>query len=497
MDDMANPVFASRTTQTERTWRLPSISSATILSGCLLIVFGAKIWLISQYGAVTPFLDEWNEALELFKPYLDGTLHFWSLFQLHNEHRIFFSRLLSLGLLRLERRWDPPLQMVVAAGLHVTAIGVLLVMVTHKLRMQSAAAVAIFTAAVFAIPYGWQNALWGFQSAFYFYLLFGFLAVWLHSHSLAWSPVWISATVLASASYFNLSSGALTPLVLCAMSISQIILGSRKAGYREWAGMAAQCTLTLVMILFIPFVPWDASYMAHSIEQFASAFLIAAAWPLSPAFAIVLHAPMIALGASLIKERPHLRDSRWILFGLWIWLGMQFVALAYGRASIVIQSRYLDIFLVGLILNFTALLRLMPDRPRFTVSFLASAWLLATSIGAAHEAILEPAVAEWRRADEVWTENLRGYIKTGDFGFLKGKPIPYPDANYLRRILDAPEIRAILPPILVDHGVPARKFVVSSRDWFLAHGPFLAVVGIVLFFFGMSCPRREVTATGK
>jgi hypothetical protein len=330
----------------------------------------------------------------------------------------------------------------------------------------------------------------------YFHLLFVFLAVWLHSHSRAWSLPWISATALAVASYFNLASGALTPLALSAMSIFQIILGSRKGDYRECSGIGAQCTLALVMVLSIDGIQGPLG--SHSIEQFVSAFLTAAAWPLPPAFAVVVHAPMIALIASLIKDKPDLRDSRWIMFGLWIWLGMQFGALAYGRASgVVLSSRYMDGFLVGLILNFTAVLRLLPDRPRLSVSFLASAWLLAISIGAAHEAILKavPEVAEHHRITDAETRNVRGYLTTGDFAFLKGKPlleIPFPDADFLRKILDAPGVRAILPPTLADDGVPARRSVVSLRDLFLSHGPFLVVVGIVLLLFGVLSSLRQI-----
>jgi hypothetical protein len=294
------------------------------------------------------------------------------------------------------------------------------------------------------------------------------------------------------ASYFNLASGALTPLALSAMSIFQIILGSRKGDYREWSGIGALCTLALVMTLSIDGILSQGPLGPHSIEQFVSAFLTVAAWPLSPAFAVVVHAPMIALLASLIKDRPNLRDGRWIMFGLWIWLGMQFAALAYGRASgVVLSSRYMDSLLVGLILNFTALLRLLPDRPRLSVSFLlASAWLLAISIGAVHEAVLKaaPGVAEHHRITDIETRNVRGYVATGDFAFLNGKPlleIPFPDANFLRTVLDTPEVRAILPPTLVDGGVPARSSVVSLRDFLLSHGPFLVVVGIVLLLFGI------------
>jgi hypothetical protein len=123
--------------------------------------------------------------------------------------------------------------------------------------------------------------------------------------------------------------------------------------------------------------------------------------------------------------------------------------------------------------------------------------LLAISIGAAHEAILKavPEVAEHHRITDAETRNVRGYLTTGDFAFLKGKPlleIPFPDADFLRKILDAPGVRAILPPSLADDGVPARRSVVSLRDLFLSHGPFLVVVGIVLLLFGVLSSLRQI-----
>ena len=86
---------------------------------------------------------------------------------------------------------------------------------------------------------------------------------------------------------------------------------------------------------------------------------------------------------------------------------------------------------------------------------------------------------------------MRGYIATGDFGFLNGKPflhIPYPDPNRLRSLIDEPEIRSILPPVLVDGGIEPRQVVARVRDRFLAHASLIAMVGIAVFFFGLVCP---------
>jgi len=61
------------------------------------------------------------------------------------------------------------------------------------------------------------------------------------------------------------------------------------------------------------------------------------------------------------------------------------------------------------------------------------------------------------------TNNLRGYLSTGDFSYLTNKPIleiPYPSAERLRGLLDDLAIRSVLPPGLSSDG--ARDSVIES-----------------------------------
>lgn len=88
----------------------------------LLLIFLPYLYLtpsffITQYGNATPYWDQWNaEAELLYKPYLEGNLSWSSLLAPHNEHRIFTTRILALGLLELNvvgihcyRWWSMPL----------------------------------------------------------------------------------------------------------------------------------------------------------------------------------------------------------------------------------------------------------------------------------------------------------------------------------------------------------------------------------------------------
>src|SRR5436853_486397 len=57
--------------------------------------------LIFKDGVDFPVLDEWDGTAPLFEKMADGTLGFGDFFAQHNEHRIFFPRLIFFGLGRL------------------------------------------------------------------------------------------------------------------------------------------------------------------------------------------------------------------------------------------------------------------------------------------------------------------------------------------------------------------------------------------------------------
>ena len=88
----------------------------------LLTVVWAKLTLLQHYPVPVPFWDQWDgEALTLYIPWADGGVTWRQMFTFHNEHRIFFSRLLALTLLVVNGQWDPHLQIVVNASLHSLA----------------------------------------------------------------------------------------------------------------------------------------------------------------------------------------------------------------------------------------------------------------------------------------------------------------------------------------------------------------------------------------
>ena len=110
----------------------------------------------------------------------------------HNEHRIFFTRLLALGLLMANGQWDPQLQQVVNTGLHAMTALVVAMMFWRASDGRRLNLVVVFCAVLFTLPFGWENTLAGFQSSFYLLLLFSVLSLALTVKRVR-SAAWFSA----------------------------------------------------------------------------------------------------------------------------------------------------------------------------------------------------------------------------------------------------------------------------------------------------------------
>src|ERR1039458_3823782 len=140
----------------------PLLSWMIFPLACALVVIGAKIWTIAQYGSPTPFWDQWDfEGAILYPKYFDGTLKLSDLIAPHNEHRIFMTRLWSLLLLELGGYWDPILQMVANTLLLGGFVALFVAAFRPILDRASWIAFALLFTVIFSLPFGWENTLAG------------------------------------------------------------------------------------------------------------------------------------------------------------------------------------------------------------------------------------------------------------------------------------------------------------------------------------------------
>jgi hypothetical protein len=426
------------------------------VAACALLVLGAKFWLIRAIGSPTPFWDQWTEAALLFDPYLRHRLTLSDLLAAHNEHRIFFTRLYDLVLLELAGQWDPILQMLVNAVFHVVFIVILVLALGRLVRDFGYFSLCLWTGVLCAMPFGLENALGGFQSPFYFLLIFSTIALIMLVPAPPLGPRWWIGSGVALASTLCLSSGALTLAPIIVLRLIQLAVSLRR-GLREWIGLCLQAGATIAVTMTVPAVADHAPLKAHSIAQFASALWTIAGWPmpwhwLSP---VLVFLPFLIFAGLACYRRPAADDPVWFGLSLGLWVGVQFASLAYGRAAGVTSPRYLDIAVVGLVLNFAALCRLVRE-PLTTETYkraaglLACLWVIVVAYSLLHTALatLLPEIANRREIGRIETENVRTFLKSGDAAVLRDKPflhVPSPDPEGLRVLLQNEAIRSILP----------------------------------------------------
>lgn len=418
---------------------------------CVLAWCG-KLVLIDRFGSSLPFWDQWiAEGWNLYRPFLAGELRVGDLFAPHNEHRIVTTRILDLALLMANGQWDARLQMAVNALVHVgalLAVGTVLWQATGR-RHGTAFAAAGFALAV--VPFGWSNTLAGFQVQFYFLLLFSLAALVLLVSPRSAGAV-VAGSGFALAACFSMASGLLAAAACLPVLVWQL---ARAAGRER--SRAVVHTVACGIVLGIGWYSLsgstaDESLRARDLWSFAKGFGYAVSWPFPWPFAgLVIWWPWLGGVWRRVAERRPLEPSDRVLIGLGLWVMLQAAAIAYARGGDGFRpaSRYLDVLVIGLLVNLAAVLRWQPAPVR-GVKF-APVWgalMLAVLLPGAIGNLLTDCV---RLAGQYSAQarTVRDYLATGDSARLKGQAllgIPFWDAAELARYLQDPRIRSILAP---------------------------------------------------
>lgn len=428
----------------------------------LALIIGARLWLISGHGSALPIHDQWDgEAAHLFKPWLEGHLGWADLFRLHNEHRMVLSRLLALGLLRLNGQWDAQLEMTANAVLcGVIGLAVLAAARPFFSRQKIphiAAAIILWL----ALPYAQENTLWGFQSSFYFLLIFSLAAIWGLSFHRAFSLPWWLGGISAVLACFSMASGFFAAIVVLTLA------GMRFVRKRTWTTEQTATAFGAALILVAAFFlhrefALHAALKAVSPLAWANVFGRSLAWPFCDyaPVALLMYGPLCWLGIIYLKQRQtpspdgeRRQRQMELLLALGIWVILQATAIAYSRGAngtAEIASRYMDILALGALANAGAVAVLLGVVPRRNTLILPSyLWMVAATAGASVLSYKQVSAQAGRQPHlRLEVQNVRGYVATGDRKYMDGdpaRPIPYPDPSRLAKLLDDPTIREILP----------------------------------------------------
>ncbi len=164
-------------------------------------------WLIYRYGVDTPWLDEWDSTRLLLEKMQAGTLGLADFFAFHNEHRIFFPRLLTFGLAKLTH-WNVRVELLMiwilacVCSLNLWRVA----QVSGWRNSRTRHWLLLGTNVLLFSPLQWQNLLWGFQIGFFLPLATMTACLWV-APSFRRPFDFLGTMVLCFITTFSIASG--------------------------------------------------------------------------------------------------------------------------------------------------------------------------------------------------------------------------------------------------------------------------------------------------
>ena len=472
------------------------------LAGALLAA-GGRLELIHEYGTILPFRDEWKStAAYLLGPWADGRLGWNAFLAPLNDHWPVLTRLLSFALARLNGQWNNLLETSVNALLYGAAIWLFLGTAAPALGRRLGAVFALFAGFVLALPFTWENTLWGIQSLVFLQVGLSLVYLWGIAARPGFSPGWWIGQLAGVLVLFTQHSG-----VLAYAAAAPLLLLRLRRGEGDRRGAAAGLALAaLGAVLFLVLSPPLTVTAGHSADTWRVALdvcLRQLGWPLPhPGWAFLMYLPFLVFaGRCLGRQRGTGHEAFLLAVGLWV--ASQAAAIGYGRGGDTagFVSRYCDFLALGYLVNAASLGVLWLAAPararRAAVAVLAAVWIGISATGLWHESTASHTLYNLERRPAVNAQNLaavRAFLATGDPATLSQEKIgdtlyTYPPT--VIELLGKPRFRALLPPetgaaeARADYGRlgALARWLPPAGRWLAAAG---ALLGLALVLAGGS-----------
>lgn len=431
------------------------------------VVMVAQWWLVARAGTDIPFRDQWDsEGHWLYPAWRDGTLRFGALFRAHNEHRIVWTHLLNLSLFVLDGQWDPLLQMAAGAALHAFGAGFLVrELARRSTSWKVQGCIAAGVALAFLPLAAWHNALWGFQSQFYFALIFSLMALaWLGAADPTPVRLWVGLAA-GLAAMLSMGSGELVPVALLGLAVLRVVEKRRLVG--AWRSLWPALVLLAVAVALMQSVPADKtmqSWHVYSPKEFAVELGRIMAWPHvdQPLAALVLNLPLmlVVIGRLARRRQPRVGEDFVVLLGGWAVANALAMVWARGGApellAGIVPSRYVDFLVLLPLANAWCVIVLAAEatsQGRTRARVLAAVWCVFLFIGWLGLSLeMWRGIVRPRIQDRLAPVRLMvAFQASGDGRVFVGQPqlyVPHLNMPLMMAVLHDPRMQGALPPSL-------------------------------------------------
>lgn len=435
--------------------RRPSPLLLALATGAAALV--ARLLYVQFFSTPMPFWDQWDgEWVTALKPWLNGTLQWSTLLTAHNEHRILPTRLVTLGAYLVTGEWNNVYEARVSA---VVFCFIPALLVWHAVRDEPVVVRRLLMVLVVlllsVLPFARENFLVGFQSQFYFLILSSVVAVALVARHHKRPLALLGAIALSVLAITTMASGLLTAVAVGAVCVLACwCLPGRRA-----PALCATATLAViagVAYTQVPNIAAHSALRAQGLGELLQAATYVLAWPgRSNGVFILAWLPAVVMITRMLIRRKA-TPAELVMAGLCVWSALQGLAIGYGRGHDAMRppaSRYTELLVPGLVGNAWFALQLwglLPGRsPRRialrSVAVLFALLLLGGTLSQVSKDFRR--MKEFNAASRLQQENVVRYLTSGDpkaldVGYFE---LPYPDADQLKRHLDDPAVRRILP----------------------------------------------------
>ena len=471
---------------------------ATWLAALFLVVLGAKLRVVQLYGSPLPLWDQWYEAHRFFRPWVEGHLTWQAFFAPDNGHRIFFTRLFDMIVIRLNGRWEPLLQMTVNAFLHTTYVCGLAYCLWDFLGRKNGWFVCSLLAPFFALPYAGENTIWAITLE-YFLDIFSLVTLVAMGFARPGSRWWWLGLAAASMGLFTMASGLLAPMTVGGLMILRAIK-HRRIERKNLITLGLCLAVVGLSVALGVSAEGDRPLRAHNLAEFSSALVRNLTWLFfdAPGMAVLIFLPLVLLLGLYFRQNFQETRAAELLLGLGLWSVLQSAALAYGRGNygdIFPISRYLDILNVFVIASLFAsvLLAQFWLRGAFSAKFtlflpLIFSAVIVFGLCRISQIVVNELLLPTRSMNLVAEERVETFLATGDQRELFEQPTVRPDPEVVLEVLRNTQLQAFLPAVCLP---PAEAHVTGRfnavSQWLLRNSTGLLYCGLGLFASLIGC----------
>jgi hypothetical protein len=463
------------------------------LAALFLTVLGAKLWAVQLYGSPLPLWDQWYEAERFFRPWVEGNLTWKDFFAAHNEHRILFTRLLDMGVIWLNGRWEPMLQMTINAFLHAAFACGLAFCLWHFPGRKNGGFVCFLIAPFFVLPFAGENTIWAFNSQLYFVEITSLAALAGLGFGKPGGWGWWLGLAVAILGLFTMASGLLAPLAVAGLTILRA-LKQRRMDRGNLITLGICLAVAGLGIALKVTMEDDRLLRAQSLGQFGAALARYLTWPFFDTTPMVCLIALPPLALAFLYFRPGFPESRaaefLLVFGLWGVL--QTAGLAYGRANygeVIPASRYMDVLSVFVITSLfaTVLLSRLWDRAPFPkwlgiLAPLFFAGVFFFGLGRISRIVVENLLVPTRMMNLAAEERVETFWANSNPQDFSQPPTVRPSPEVALGVLRNAKLQTILPAVCLPPGsVPAPGRFDAASQSLLHKSTLILYCGLGLF----------------